>query len=108
MIKEINDSNFEQEVLQSKGVIVVDFWADWCGPCKTLSPCIDQLAKEMKNDVRFIKVNIDQNPNTPSMLGVRSIPTLVLFKDGKSISTKIGAHPKNKLEEWIHDSIKQI
>lgn len=106
MTQEIKDSDFEQEVTNSIEPVLIDFWAEWCGPCKMLSPVIDQLSEEMKNKVKIVKMNIDENPETPSSLGVRSIPTLMLFKDGKQISSKVGAHPKNKLEEWIKSSIK--
>jgi len=105
MTQEINDSNFEQEVTNSNEPVLIDFWAEWCGPCKMLSPIIDQLSEEMKNKVKIVKMNIDENPETPSSLGVRSIPTLMIFKNGKQISSKVGAHPKNKLEEWINSSI---
>lgn len=106
MTREIKDSDFEQEITNSAEPVLIDFWAEWCGPCKMLSPVIDQLSEEMKNEVKIVKMNIDENPETPSSLGVRSIPTLMLFKDGKQISSKVGAHPKNKLEEWIKSSIK--
>lgn len=106
MTQEIKDSDFEQEVTNSPEPVLIDFWAEWCGPCKMLSPVIDQLSEEMKNKVKIVKMNIDENPETPSSLGVRSIPTLMLFKDGKQISSKVGSHPKNKLEEWIKSSIK--
>ena len=105
MTQEIKDSDFEQEVTNSNEPVLIDFWAEWCGPCRMLSPVIDQLSEEMKNKVKIVKMNIDENPETPSSLGVRGIPTLMLFKNGKQISTKVGAHPKNKLEEWINSSI---
>lgn len=105
MTQEIKDSDFEQKVTNSTEPVLIDFWAEWCGPCKMLSPVIDQLSEEMKGKVKIVKMNIDENPETPSSLGVRSIPTLMLFKDGKQISSKVGAHPKNKLKEWIDSSI---
>ncbi len=105
MTQEIKDSEFEQQVTKSTEPVLIDFWAEWCGPCKMLSPVIDQLSEEMKGKIKIVKMNIDENPETPSSLGVRSIPTLMLFKDGKQISSKVGAHPKNKLEEWINSSI---
>jgi thioredoxin 1 len=105
MTQEIKDSEFEQKVTNSTEPVLIDFWAEWCGPCKMLSPVIDQLSEEMKDKIKIVKMNIDENPETPSSLGVRSIPTLMLFKDGKQISSKVGAHPKNKLKEWINSSI---
>jgi thioredoxin 1 len=105
MTQEIKDSDFEQKVTNSTEPVLIDFWAEWCGPCKMLSPVIDQLSEEMKDKVKIVKMKIDENPETPSSLGVRSIPTLMLFKDGKQISSKVGVHPKNKLKEWIDSSI---
>ena len=105
MTQEINDGDFEKEVTKSKEPVLIDFWAEGCGPCKMLTPVIDQLSEEMKGKVKIVKMNIDENPEIPSTLGVRGIPTLMIFKDGKQISTKVGAHPKNKLEEWINSSI---
>ena len=83
MTQEINDSDFEKEVTNSKEPVLIDFWAEWCGPCKMLSPVLDKLSEEMKGKVKIVKMNIDENPETPSTIGVRSIPTLMIFKDGE-------------------------
>lgn len=105
MTQEIKDDNFTSDVLQSKKVVLVDFWAEWCGPCKMLSPVIDELSKEIADKVTIYKMNVDDNPKTPSELGVRGIPTMILFKDGKQIGTKVGALPKSALKEWIESLI---
>ena len=105
MTKEISDSEFQEEVLNSKELVLIDFWAPWCGPCRMLTPIIDQLSEELKGTVKIVKMNIDSNPESSSRLGVRSIPTLILFKDGKQVDLKTGVHQKNSLTEWINSSI---
>lgn len=97
----VKDSTFEAEVLKAEGPVVVDFWAEWCGPCKALSPLVDEVATEMKGKVKIVKVNIDESPEAPTKYGVRGIPTLMLFKDGQVVDTRVGGMPKSQLSEWI-------
>ncbi|MAR57202.1 MAG: thiol reductase thioredoxin [Rickettsiales bacterium] len=97
----ISDAEFETKVLGADGPVLVDFWAEWCGPCKQLSPILDEVAGEMGDKVRVAKVNIDENPEAPTKYGVRGIPTMILFKDGKPVATKVGALPKSQLKEWL-------
>ena len=101
----INDNNFEQEVLKSESLTLVDFWAEWCGPCKMIGPALEEISEEMKNDIRITKLNIDENPSIPQQYGVRGIPTLLLFKNGEVVAEKIGALSKTKLTEWISENI---
>ncbi len=105
MAIEVNDNNFEEKVINSKSLVLVDFWAPWCGPCRQLSPIIDEIAKEGKGKFEVVKCNIDENPEAPSKYGVRSIPTLMIFKGGKLKDTKIGALPKSALNDWIKNNI---
>jgi len=105
MTKQIKDNEFESEVINSKLPVLIDFWAEWCGPCRMLAPILDQLSEEMNDKVKIVKMNIDENPETPSKFGVRGIPTMLLFKEGKQIATKVGVQPKNVLQEWINSSL---
>lgn len=105
MTQAINDSEFEQEVVQSDKAVLIDFWAEWCGPCKMLSPVLDQISEEIGNKIKVVKMNIDDNPHTPSALSIRSIPTLMIFKNGKQVDVKVGAHTKAHLIEWINSVI---
>ena len=97
----VSDSSFDSMVLGAKEPVLVDFWAEWCGPCKMIAPFLDELAGEMAGRVTVAKVNIDENPQTPRKYNVRGIPTMILFKDGQVAATKIGALPKSKLKEWV-------
>jgi thioredoxin 1 len=100
----VSDSNFESAVLKAEGPVLVDFWAEWCGPCKTIAPLLEDLAADKTGKLTVAKVNVDENPQAPMKYGVRSIPTMILFKGGQVAATKIGALPKRKLYEWV-DSV---
>ena len=97
----VTDASFEDDVLKSGTPVLVDFWAEWCGPCKMISPIVDEIAKEMGGKLKVLKLNIDENPSTPQKYGVRGIPTLMVFKDGKLAATKVGAAPKSQLQSWV-------
>ena len=101
----VTDASFDAEVLKSTTPVVVDFWAEWCGPCKMIGPSLEEIAKDLGAKEKIVKINIDENPSTPSKFGVRGIPTLMVFKDGKLAATKVGAAPKNQLQSWIEQSI---
>ncbi|MAO54898.1 MAG: thiol reductase thioredoxin [Rhodospirillaceae bacterium] len=105
MPKQISDDSFETDVLGSSEPVLVDFWAEWCGPCKQIAPALEELASELEGKVTVAKLNIDDNPSTPGKYGVRGIPTLMLFKNGEVAATKIGALPKSKLQEWLEQNI---
>ena len=100
----VSDGTFETEVLKASGPVLVDFWAEWCGPCKMIAPFLEELATDKAGKLTVAKVNIDENPQTPMKYGIRGIPTMILFKEGKVAATKIGALPKSKLYEWV-DSV---
>lgn len=101
----VTDQNFESEVLQADGPVVVDFWAEWCGPCKVMSPLVDQLASELGDKVKVVKINIDENPNAPTKYGVRGIPTFMVFKGGQLVDTKVGSMSKTQLSDWVTSSV---
>lgn len=105
MANNVMDSSFKKEVLESDLPVLVDFWAEWCGPCKMLTPIIDEISKELQGKVKVLKMNIDENPNTPSEYGILSIPTIMLFKNGEQKDTKIGLQQKKSLLDWINKSI---
>ena len=97
----VSDETFKADVLDAHGPVLVDFWAEWCGPCKMIGPALEEIAAENQGKLRVAKVNIDENPMSPNIYGVRGIPTMILFKDGKQIATKVGAAPKSELKAWI-------
>ena len=100
----ITDESFDADVLKASTPVLVDFWAEWCGPCKQIAPALEQISDELAGKVTIAKVNIDDSPMVPSKMGVKGIPTLMLFKDGQMTSMKVGAMPKAKLMEWLADS----
>ena len=102
---EVNDSNFEQEILKSEKPVLVDFWAQWCGPCKMLSPVIDEIAEDNSENLKVCKVNVDESRSSASNYGIMSIPTLLLFREGKEIERIVGALPKEKIEEKISEHV---
>ena len=97
----VSDDSFETQVLKAPGPVLVDFWAEWCGPCKAIGPALEEIAAELKGQVTVAKVNIDDNPQSPNTYGVRGIPTMIMFKDGKPVATKVGAAPKSVLKQWV-------
>jgi len=101
----VTDDTFEAEVLKSDVPVVVDFWAEWCGPCKMIGPALEELSAQYGDKVKIAKINVDENPNSPAQMGVRGIPALFMFKDGQVISNKVGAAPKAALQSWIDESI---
>ncbi len=104
MTKETSDNNFQKDVMESAKLTLVDFWAPWCGPCRQLSPIVDDVAKELEGKIEVFKCNVDENPEVPSKFMVRGIPTLMLFKDGKLLDTKVGSLQKSALLEWIRNN----
>lgn len=100
----VSDDNFDSEVLKADKPVIVDFWAEWCGPCKQIAPALEELSDE-RDDVVIAKLNIDENPDAPTRYGVRGIPTMIMFKGGKPEATKVGALPKQQIAGWIDDAL---
>ena len=100
-----NDQNFKKDVLDSKQPVLVDFWAEWCGPCKAIAPSLEELSEEMASKLKIVKINVDENPSISQTYSIRSIPALMIFKDGEKISEKMGALPKSALQSWVNETI---
>ena len=104
-VSKVSDTTFESEVLKATGPVVVDFWAEWCGPCRMIAPALEEIAGSLGARVKIVKLNVDENPQTAAKYGIQSIPTLMIFKNGQMASRQIGAAPKQKLEQWITTAV---
>ena len=104
-VGKVSDASFESDVLKASEPVVVDFWAEWCGPCKQIAPALEEIAGAMGGKVKIVKLNVDENPGTAAKYGIMSIPTLMLFKNGEIASRQVGAAPKQKLQQWISGAV---
>ena len=104
-VGKVSDTTFESEVLKATGPVVVDFWAEWCGPCRMIAPALEEISGSLGGKVKIVKLNVDENPQPAAKYGIQSIPTLMIFKDGQMASRQIGAAPKQKLEQWITTAV---
>jgi thioredoxin 1 len=100
----VTDSSFEADVLKASGPVLVDFWAEWCGPCRQIAPALEEIAAQLAGEITVAKLDIEESPSTPSRYGVRGIPTMMLFKDGRMASMKVGAMPKQKILDWLAEA----
>jgi thioredoxin 1 len=105
MVAQVSDTSFETDVLKSKEPVLVDFWAEWCGPCRQVAPVLEEVAGELKGKIKIVKLNVDESPQTASKYGVQSIPTLMIFKNGEMASRQIGSAPKAKIVQWIKGAL---
>jgi len=102
----VTDSSFQADVLGAGKPVLVDFWAEWCGPCRQIAPALEELSEELGDRVSIVKLNIDENPEVPGKYAVRGIPTMILFKDGQPAATKVGAEPKSRIQAWLEDALQ--
>lgn len=105
MVDKVTDATFDKDVINAATPVVVDFWAEWCGPCRMIGPALEEISKSLGDKVKIVKLNVDENPGTAAKYGIMSIPTLMLFKDGQLASRQVGAAPKQKLEQWITGAV---
>jgi thioredoxin 1 len=105
MVAPVSDKSFQADVLQSKEPVLVDFWAEWCGPCRAVGPVLEEVAGELQGKLKIVKLNVDENPETAAKYGIQSIPTLMIFKNGEMASRQIGASPKAKIVQWINGAV---
>jgi thioredoxin 1 len=104
-VGKVSDASFEADVLKATGPVVVDFWAEWCGPCKMIAPVLEEISNAIGDKVKILKLNVDENPQTAAKYGIQSIPTLMMFKGGREASRQVGAGPRQKLEQWINGAV---